>query len=194
MVVREVGYLAIICIFIIISAGCIAPPSEMSGNQNISAEPIPAATVSPAATPAAIMDSVMVEEQTSPHEVIYSEKMDFLYDEVSVVVELPHPPLIINLDITPETRTRIKEGTSIYGEKKDYRYLIEHVGSNVWFECTVKDADTGIIVARDGFGRTFSQECRREIIIRRPGNYTVTFNGNYVGTDILMTNPRLIQA
>ena len=214
MIMRHIGYLTIICTILIISAGCTAPPSGISNSQNTSAEPIPTATVVPAATPAAFIDpdhvtpvtpyptpasgdgifepnhSIIRSSGNNNLTVIYSEKIDFRFNEISMVVDLPHSPLIIDLNITPEQGTRIKEGTSVYGEKKDYRYLIDHIGNNVWFECTVQDADTGTIVARDGFGRTFSHDCRREIVIRRPGTYTITFNGNYVIADIVMTSPR----
>jgi len=193
MIMRHTGFLTIICIILIISAGCTAPPSGMSNSQDTLAEPIPTATVVPADTPTAIIDPVPEGVQTSPHKVIYSEKMEFRYNEVNMVVDVPHPPLIIDLNITPEISTRIKEGTSVYGEKKDYRYQIDHVNQNVWFECTVKDKERDAIVVRDGYGRTFSHDSTQEIVIRRSGTYHITFTGNFVTAEIMMRIPEQVE-
>lgn len=212
---RHIGFLLIICAMLIVATGCTAPPSGLSNGQDTLPAPTPTATIVPATTPTAIIDpghvtfitqdntpidgvqilpqSVSTSSGNNNQTVIYSQKMDFQYNEITMVVDVPHPPLIIDLDITPELRTRIKEGTSDYGEKKDYRYQIDHLSQNVWLECTVKDAETDTIVVKDGFGRTFALDSTREIVIRRSGTYQITFVGNFVTAEIMMRIPERVQ-
>jgi len=212
MIMRHIGFLLIICAMLTFAAGCTAPPPGLSEQQEIEASPTPTATVVPAATPTATIHSdlvTIVTPQPVPGEtpdlrtpaqetirapginrtIIYSQTNEFRFNEITLIVTVPRAPLIIDLDMTPEGFTRVKEGTSRYGERRDYRYQIYHISGNVWFECTVEDAETGTIIVRDGFGRTFSHDSRREIIIRRPGTYNVTFSGNLVTVDILMSIP-----
>jgi len=212
MIMRHIGFLLIICAMLTFAAGCTAPPPGLSERHEVDASPTPTIAVVPAATPTATIHSdlvTIVTPRPTPGETqdvrepaqettaapginrttIYSEKNDFRFNEIILIVNVPRAPLIIDLDITPEGFTRIKEGTSRYGERGDYQYQIYHISGNVWFECTVEDAETGTIIVKDGFGRTFSHDSRREIVIRRPGTYKVTFSGNFVTVDILMSIP-----
>ena len=213
MKVRYTGLLIILCSILIITAGCTAPPPVITEQQEMQTPTSPTGTAVPAATPTAPVHSDYVtivtpgptpfvppdiqtpvqdlgSEPGIDRKIIYSERNEFLSNEITLIVNVPRAPLIIDLDIIPQGLTRVKEGTSRYGERRDYRYQIYHISGNVWFLCTVEDAETGAVIVRDGFGRTFSHDSRREIVIRRPGIYHVTFSGNMVTTDIEMSIPK----
>lgn len=187
-------------------------PIDISGF-NIPTTSPPSATIQPVATPTAFIDPSVVSTVTpyptmtpgidplktpvpvispdipSRYVPIYTHTIQFQYNEVAVIVDVYQAPLIITMQINPVTIRRTIAGSSQFGEKKDFSVVVSRVSENAWFECTVRDAVSGEIIAKDGYGRSYSNNPLREITIRRPGMYHITFGGNMVEAHINMTLP-----
>jgi hypothetical protein len=100
---------------------------------------------------------------------------------------LLNPPLVINYDITPEVTTDIK-----YIEYKELSTLheenlvINRPFEDSWFTLIVRDKDTGQLVTEDGFGRTYSFQSPKQLVLREAGNYSFEFTGDYAMINLTM--------
>ena len=208
-------YVLLICILLAVIGGCTAPPSTIIDIPGVTPQttPGPAATVQPITTPTAVFNPSVVSSATpyptttpvpipdpTPYPVItqdehiryesvYTQTIQFHYEEIAVIVDVPHAPLIITTDINPVTITRRVIGTSQFGKKDEFSIAVNRVSEGSWYECTVRDAETGAVVTKNGYGRIYSLNPELELIIRMPGVYHVTFTGNMVKAFINMQLP-----
>jgi|GEM_PF-4345315 len=212
MSLRYGGYLFIVVIFIVLVAGCTAPPETISETSDVTpatVQPTPPA----AATPDAVIDpSVVVPAtpyptgtkrpdpeqnpsvvtsptQTVGYKTVYSETIELHFSEKAMIVEVTQAPLIITAKITPETVTRTVVGTSQYGKKEEFSVVVTRPSEHAWFECTVRDAGTGKIIVQDGYNREYTQNTDMAITIRRAGVFHITFGGNFVKAEVKMQLP-----
>jgi len=205
-------YLLIVTLFIVLVGGCTAPPQSMVETPAITPNPVQPAPP-PTQTPAVIIEpSVVVPatpypteplkpepEQapsivTSPSETVgyktvYSETIEPRFSETAMIVEVTQAPLIITATITPSTVTRTITGTSQYGKKEEFSVLVTRPSEHAWFECTVRDAETGEIIVQDGYNRGYTQNTKMAITIRRAGVFHITFGGNFVRAEVKMQLP-----
>ncbi|MCP1661761.1 MAG: hypothetical protein D5R99_08275 [Methanocalculus sp. MSAO_Arc1] len=218
MHVRNGRYLLIACLLMVLVGGCTAPPPGVADppvatpdetpatpvatpvptaepvydpSVVVPATPFPVSTPppTPRPTPAPVETPVPVPRYTE----IYSQLITFRYQDVAVVVDLPHPPLVITTEISAPTVRRTIVGTSQFGKKKEFTAVVNRISEASWYECVVRDADTGAVIARDGFGRGYPHHEKIEITIRRWGQYHVTFSGNYLTADIRMKMPMITE-
>jgi hypothetical protein len=112
---------------------------------------------------------------------IYSLTSEELSQVLPLVsFSLLNPPLVIDYDIVPASTTDIK-----YIEYKELSTLheenlvITRPFEDTWFTLIVRNKDTGQIVAEDGFGRTYSFQSPRQLVLRESGNYSFEFTGDY---------------
>ena len=104
-----------------------------------------------------------------------------------VSFSLLNPPLVINYDLTPTDTTDIK-----YIEYKELSTLheenlvINRPYEDSWFTIIVRDKDTGQFVTEDGFGRTYSFQSPRQLVLRETGNYSFEFTGDYAKINLTM--------
>jgi hypothetical protein len=101
-----------------------------------------------------------------------------------VYFNLANPPLVINYDVTPNTVTitkRIELHNKTYDnpETREVLVTLTRPYELTWAEVIVRNKDTGQIVYTDGFGRTYSFESPRQILVLKPGNYDFEFNGDF---------------
>ncbi|MDO9540382.1 MAG: hypothetical protein Q7J09_10340 [Methanocalculus sp.] len=216
---RYWSLILLVSILLSLTAGCTAPPPMIDDmpidipGLSSPATPAPVVTVQPVATPTVFLDPSVVSTATpyptmtpgiepvrtqvpiispeipSRYVPIYSQTIQFRYNEVAVIVDVYQAPLIITTYINPITIRRTIAGTSQFGGKEDFSVVVSRVSENAWYECTVRNIDTKEIVAKDGYGRSYSNDPIREITIRRPGMYHITFGGNMVEARINMTLP-----
>jgi hypothetical protein len=104
-----------------------------------------------------------------------------------VSFSLLNPPLVIDYNVTPSTAVDIK-----YLEYKEMatmhkeNLVINRPYEDTWFTLIVRDKDTGEIVTEDGFGRTYSFQSPRQLVLRECGNYSFEFTGDYGNLDLSM--------
>jgi hypothetical protein len=104
-----------------------------------------------------------------------------------VSFSLYNPPLVIDYNITPFRAVDIK-----YLEYKEMKtthkenLVIDRPYEDTWFTVIVRNKDTGEIVTEDGFGRTYSFQSPRQLVLRECGNFSFEFTGNYGNLDLTM--------
>ncbi len=104
-----------------------------------------------------------------------------------VSFSLLNPPLVIDYDVTPTNATDIK-----YMEYKEIatvhqeNLVINRPYEDSWFMVIVRNKDTGQLVTEDGFGRTYSFQSPRQLVLRENGNYSFEFTGDYAKLDLTM--------
>jgi hypothetical protein len=108
-----------------------------------------------------------------------------------VYFNLVNPPLIIDYDITPvksvdEKFLEYKELSTLYQENVTIIRPYEHS----WAMVIVRSTDTGQIVAEDGFGKTYSFQSPKQLVIREKGNYEFEFTGDYATMNMTMKAKR----
>jgi len=105
----------------------------------------------------------------------------------NVSFNLANPPLIIEYTITPYNVTDIK-----YIEYKlKSTYYKENITvirpfEDTWFTVTVRDKDTGNIIAEDGYGKTRSTVRSNHLEILKSGNFQFTFDGEFGKVNLTM--------
>jgi hypothetical protein len=104
-----------------------------------------------------------------------------------VSFSLLNPPLVVDYDVTPINATDIKymeykEVTTVHKEN----VVINRPYEDTWFMVIVRNKDTGQIVTEDGFGRTYSFQSPRQLVLRENGNYSFEFTGDYAKLDLTM--------
>lgn len=123
-----------------------------------------------------------------PYVIIYNRTSQFnlTHGAEAFSFNLTSPPLIIEFRVEPEMVTRTIEAKSDY-EKKQYKdYKQTYPGEDSWFKVTVRERETGRIVAEDGFGKLYSVDARKQVFLGQYGNYLIELTGNKVKTHVLM--------
>ncbi len=100
---------------------------------------------------------------------------------------LLNPPLVIDYNITPSRAVDVKymeykELTTTHKEN----LVINRPYEDTWFMVIVRNKDTGEMVTEDGFGRTYSFQSPRQLVLRECGNYSFEFTGDYGNLDMSM--------
>jgi hypothetical protein len=194
-----------------LSSGCVAPPREdPNGGGDMTGTPTKT-TVPTAATPAIIDTQFLtpatpyvtptmtagtprpvVTETTverTKYQNIYYNNLDMNYQPVAYSYDLSDPPMIIEFCIFPEMITRNIWYESRYKDKDDVTVRKTYISQSAWFEVMIRDKSSGEIVAREGFGKTYSVDTRKTITIRSSGQYLIEFTGNDVSAVIQIRIP-----
>ncbi|WP_243668427.1 hypothetical protein [Methanoculleus chikugoensis] len=83
--------------------------------------------------------------------------------------------------------TREKHTTSDYGSKKDIVVKQEYPSEDAWFTVTVRERESGKIVAEDGFGKGFGTATDKRIYLGKyGGDYLIELSGNEVKVHVEM--------
>jgi hypothetical protein len=104
-----------------------------------------------------------------------------------VSFSLLNPPLVIDYNVTPSRAVDVKyveykEMATTYKEN----LVINRPYEDTWFMVIVRNKDTGEIVTEDGFGRTYSFQSPRQLVLRECGNYSFELTGDYGNLDLTM--------
>jgi hypothetical protein len=115
---------------------------------------------------------------------------NFPTDFPRISLKLAKPPLVIDYTVSPLNSLDIK-----YVEHKEIRTMhkenisIYRTYENSWFMVIVRNKDTGETVGEDGFGRGYSINNPRQLVIRTCGNFSVEFEGEDVTVNLTMSVP-----
>lgn len=210
------GWLLVILVLMMLclalSTGCVAPPRE-NGSEGGNSGGDKTQTTQPTATTRAIIDTqfltpatpyptpttppgtpfVVVTEapvQLTQYQSIYYNVLDFTHQTVAYSYDLSDPPMIIEICIEPEMVTRKVWYQSRYKDKeKEYTETKSYISQAAWFEVVVRDKNSGEVVEKEGFAKTYSVDTKKEITIRRTGDYLIEFTGNDVSAVIQIRIP-----
>lgn len=108
------------------------------------------------------------------------------YKHVELDYRLERPPLIITAVFTPKEIKREIVTDSRYGTKEEIRITVGHVTADTKAVITVRDADSGEVLLKDGYRGIYSAEARKEFRVLKAGNLTVEIEGLDVEVDLRM--------
>jgi hypothetical protein len=191
-------------VFVLVTAGCMAPP-------NVTSYPGPAdmPTTTPDTTPASTVKiwNLMTEatpfpvpttqplrartfpEPTTPPEDMVclidfsSYSWNFSYNIVAKRFDLKNPPMYINYTITDPFNAT---GTHIVTSKGGVEEIVPYSYRNPYsyLEITVRDSNIGTIYAQDGYGVKYGDVLNKTIKVWQPGNLLVEITGKNVTPSI----------
>ena len=96
-------------------------------------------------------------------------------------------PLVIDYNVTPLSQQRLKHVEyKMVDTYYDEDIEINRPYEDSWFTIIVRNKDTGEVITEDGFGRTYSFQTPKQLVIREYGNYSFEFTGNYGVLDLTM--------
>ncbi|MCK8519509.1 hypothetical protein [Methanoculleus sp. 7T] len=195
-----------VMVLILASAGCAElPPGGESGWSGVLSpsdpQPTPAggdhdpgyltpATPYPTATSDMAKPTLSKPPETAPaldtYVTIYNRTTQFVQTTEAFSFDLTAPPLIIDFKVEPKMITRDKYAKSDYGSKADGVFRQTYPSEDAWFKVTVRDRESGKIVAEEGFGKLYSADTHKEVFVGRAGDYLIELAGNDVKVQILM--------
>lgn len=201
----QVG-LAIVVGIALLAAGCIeatpgeggsdtpfwvketkAPVTTPTTAATLNSEYVSQATPYPATTTSATVPaSRQVPENTQEKPVypeVLSERIDLKGEAHAWTINAAHPPLIVDLAVTPEMETRTIVYKSSYGDREEEKSTVTRISPNSHLEVTVRDAD-GNIVAQDGFNGKYTVGRTKQLAVLRGGTYQVDLRGNAIVAEI----------
>jgi len=174
-------------------SGALSPePEETPGGSDVAAMYLTPATPYPTATKGVAVPTLSRPQETPPAQDPYvtlfnrTKQFNLTHSTDAFGFNLTAPPLIIEFDVEPKMITREKHTTSDYGKKKDIVVKQTYPSEDSWFTATVRDRETGKIVAEDGFGKTFGTDTHRRIYVGQRGDMLIQFSGNEVTVHVLM--------
>ncbi len=198
---------------LVMTPGCVTPQKDGTNKSTSSVAtetPGPAVTVTPTPTPlppeAGSLREVTPYREASagrstgvaptpgldtPDESyveIFHNTTTFVQGPVAYAYDLGQPPMIITLHITPNQTERDIFITNRSQSKKGDDEIIKVTGDSpdAWMLATVRDLNTGAVVLQEGFGKTYSSDRDRRLVIRTSGAYQIDFNGGAMKLDISM--------
>lgn len=114
---------------------------------------------------------------------VLCESIDLNGEAHAWTINAMYPPLIVDIDVTPETETRTVVYQSSYGDRDEDTGTVTRISQSSYFEVTIRDAN-GNIVAQDGFNGKYTVGRSKHLIVRTGGVYQVDLRGNAVKVDI----------
>ena len=198
----------LVIILLVVASACVAPPKPApSANSSTGTSSQPGATgstVTTAPTPQYVtIETVYVppirtmqtpDIPTTPTATpipdvwveIYRITHYYSYNSTAFSYDLKNPPMLIHFYLQPVNVTGKKIVVKHYGldiettEEVSY----ERYSQYSWFEVTVRDKNTGQILAQDGFGNAkgnqYSQNVNNTIKVYNYGEVLVGLDGNLV--------------
>jgi hypothetical protein len=187
-------------VLVLVSAGCTGVPSDGDSWPFGSSDSTPVATPEPTyvtpATPYPTQTSVTNKPTFSmpvdtpptpdPYVTLYNKTSQFNYTTDAFTFNLTTPPLLIDFWVDPKMVTREKYATDQYGDRDWSKFEQTYPSPQAWFEVRVRERTTGEIVAQDGFGKLYSTDTHKQVVVRRIGDYLIELTGNEVKVEVLM--------
>ncbi|NLI41507.1 MAG: hypothetical protein GX421_10075, partial [Caldisericales bacterium] len=78
---------------------------------------------------------------------------------------------------------------SRFTTREDVYTTQTYISPASYFEIRVRDKETGEIVEKDGFGKTYSVDTRKVLQVRTSGEYLIEFSGNDIIATVQMRIP-----
>lgn len=193
-----------VMVLVLASAGCTEMPTgddtgwsgslspEETGGEDDDPGYLTPATPYPTATSTmagpTLSRPTEVQPTQDPYVTIFDKTIDFspAHQRDAYSFNLTAPPLIIEFDVEPKMVTRKKHTTSDYGSKKDIVVTQEYPSEDSWFTVTVRERESGKIVAEDGFGKGFGTATDKRIYLGKFGDYLIELAGNEAKVHVTM--------
>jgi heat shock protein HtpX len=110
----------------------------------------------------------------------YSESLEFNHNTIHRYFTSPNTVTLMYV-VTPQEVTEVKEISSPSGY---YTKTVTRNDPNAYLVITIRDVQTGNVIDKTGFGRTYSSSPNQKIIIRKTGDMEVEMTGAKVFVDL----------
>jgi hypothetical protein len=195
---------AVVLVLILASAGCAelppgggfewsggaSPPAETPAGDDPDPGYLAPVTPYPTATSDMARPTFSRPPETTPtpdtYVTIYNQTIQYPQATKAFSFDLTTPPLIIEFGVEPKMITRTKHAKSDYGKREYKDYKQTFPSENAWFVVTVRDRESGMIVAEEGFGKLYSTDTQKKVFVGRSGNYQIQLAGNDARVHVLM--------
>ena len=146
----------------------------------------PYPTVTSSMTSPTLSNLPVVTPTPDMYVTLYNRTASFAWTTEAFAFDLTVPPLLIDFKVEPKMITREVRAKSDYKDRKDETYRQTFPSEDSWFKVTVRDRNSGAIVAENGFGKLYSADARKQIYVGQSGNYQIDLTGNDVKAYVLM--------
>ena len=146
----------------------------------------PYPTVTSSMTSPTLSNLPVVTPTPDTYVTLYNRTAWFVWTTEAFAFDLTVPPLLIDFKVEPKMITREVRAKSDYKDRKDETYRQTFPSEDSWFKVTVRDRNSGAIVAENGFGKLYSADARKQIYVGQSGNYLIELTGNEVKAHVLM--------
>jgi len=197
-------FAAAVMILVLASAGCAEMPAsndpgwsgglspeEQAGDDDdpgylTPATPYPTATNGMAGP--TLSRPTETQPTQDPYVTLFNKTIEFspAHPRDAYSFNLTAPPLIIEFDVEPKMITREKRTTSGSDSKKDIVVKQEYPSEDSWFLVTVRERESGKIVAEDGFGKGFGTATDKRMYLGKYGDYLIELSGNEAKVHVTM--------
>ncbi len=129
---------------------------------------------------------------TSPVEYmgIYYGTLALKNNKTAFTYDLQKPPLVIEICFSPNMTTRTIWYDSKYTNRGEKTETVTTISPAAWFEVIVREPASGQIVAKEGFGRGYSTDTGKDLMIRSQGKYLIEFSGNELSAQVQIRVPK----
>lgn len=166
----------------------LAGPGESSGKTAVTKPPVAKAKVLPKTLGAKSVQETTEMQPTEPNMTVIGQTGGTLmYSGSTVEVDVPNPPLMIDLMVVPKTVTETKWFVNRTLTKKEEIVQVPVISRSAFANLSVIDLATGKMIAREGFGWDDSTDRYRVIKIFQPGKYLIQLYGNNVAAKALVS-------
>jgi len=146
----------------------------------------PYPTVTSSMTSPTLSNLPVVTPTPDTYVTLYNRTAWFVWTTEAFAFDLTVPPLLIDFKVEPKMITREVRAKSDYKDRKDETYRQTFPSEDSWFKVTVRDRNSGVIVAENGFGKLYSADARKQIYVGQSGNYQIDLTGNDVKVYVLI--------
>jgi hypothetical protein len=168
--------LSLVLAGLLVTAGCTGPSGsgDVAGSQvetaaTATSAPGPVIETEPYPTgepyeidPRFVRNSPQYRVDPALFTEVYRNRFTLKYGSVGLLATVENAPLVIDFSVTPGNPDPV------------YSFFI----------LTVRDADLGVVVGQEGYGRTFSTENPKRLVFMSPGRYHINLYGNLVEVDL----------
>ena len=170
------------------SVGANPIPSSTGTSSLTPATPFPVETPPPTTSSYTRLPDVTPE--VPEYVAIFYDTIAFKQNRTAYSYQLQRPPMVIEMCINPNMTTRTIWYESRVGEGEAKTQTVTSLSPAAWFEVTVRDQESGTIVAQEGFARSYSVETAKQLTLRSAGTYLIEFGGNDLSAEIQIRVPK----
>jgi hypothetical protein len=117
---------------------------------------------------------------------IYNVTQSFKGNTNAYVYNLSSPILQIILNVNPNMVTDKIAYTNRSLSREFEEKVVKKPSPDAFFEMTVRDRNTGNVILKDGYGKIYGFETKKEIFIRQPGAYQFDLTGYDANVTVAM--------
>jgi hypothetical protein len=161
-----------------------APPEPVLPKSYVALQPVPAVIPLPPRDISAGLPVPAADEYLT----IYSLNGQQAQANLPYVLfDLYNPPLVIDYTVTPINITDVKElDYKIESTRHHENISVSRPYEQSWFSVIVRDNVTGNVVLEDGYGKTYTQQPAKQLVLYKGGNYRFEFSGGSAVVNLTM--------